>query len=126
MKFRREITAHKIGNAVSEICVMADERNPANGSASHHYLCTWTPQDEAETRTLISFQDGPIKEVGVNGITNEVLLAIVLDRLEGFQTSQWACDENREAQASVQHALSVLQLRTVNRMARGVEGTHEK
>jgi hypothetical protein len=31
------------------------------------------------------FQNGPIAEVGVNGVTHEVLLAIVADRLRSFQ-----------------------------------------
>jgi hypothetical protein len=62
--------------------------------------------------------------VGVNGITNEVLLAIVADRLRGFQSSPYACQENAEALECTEAALRRLHDRTRAREARGVEGTH--
>ena len=34
------------------------------------------------TKMVLTFQDGAIKEVGVNGVTHEALLAIVIDRLQ--------------------------------------------
>jgi len=40
----------------------------------------------------VSFQDGPVKETGINGIHNEDLLVIVLDRLEGFQRGQFEAE----------------------------------
>lgn len=71
----------------------------------------------------IIFQHGPIYEVGVNGITNEILLAIVIDRLKGFQCGEFACRENALALTSIETALLWLQKRTRNRAERGVEGT---
>ena len=77
-----------------------------------------------QQEVMLRFQHGPIGEVGVNGVTNEALLAIVADRLRGFQSSKYACKENAAALASVMDALGALESRTRAREARGVEGTH--
>jgi hypothetical protein len=74
----------------------------------------------------VLFQNGPIKEVGCNGLTHESLLAIIIDRLQGFQSGQYACRENAIALTKIQEAQMWLQKRTRDRLARGVEGTHEK
>lgn len=73
----------------------------------------------------IHFQDGPIGEVGLNGISHEALLAVVLDRLRCFQSSEYVCHENKMAQFHLTRALEELHARTRRRIARGVEGTHE-
>jgi hypothetical protein len=75
--------------------------------------------------TRISFQNGPIAEAGVNGLTQEALLAIVADRLRSFQAGPYACPENGDALAAVEEAMACLHSRTKARMARGVEGTHQ-
>jgi hypothetical protein len=126
MRLARSITAHEVPGAASNITVTADERDPANGNASHKYLCQWQEPDGVACYIHVDFQHGPIKENAVNGITNEILIAMVMDRLEGFQAGKFACDENAEALASLTHALSLLQLRTANRVARGVEGKNLK
>jgi len=77
--------------------------------------------------------DGPIGEVGANGISNEALLAIVEHRLQCFQSSEFACRENAVALTKLQEAIALIKLqeammwlqkRTLDRMRRGVEGTH--
>lgn len=75
----------------------------------------------------ISFQNGPVKEDGngVNGITHEVLLAVLIDRLEGFQAGQYANPHNQLALDHLRGALEALHDRTRARIARGVEGTHK-
>jgi hypothetical protein len=75
---------------------------------------------------FIGFQNGPIKEFGVNGITQEALLAIVIDRLRSFQTGPFSCRENAIALTHIEEALMWLQRRTVARIKRGVEGTIQK
>jgi hypothetical protein len=74
----------------------------------------------------IRFQDGPIKEEGINGLTNEVLLAILLDRMGGFQAGDYKCHDNQMAMDSMQTAMLYLHKRTMDRMARNVEGTNTK
>jgi hypothetical protein len=73
---------------------------------------------------LIEFQNGPIKEVGVNGLTHEVLLAILADRLRCFQAGAFANEFNAEALSHIEAAQAALQARTRERMSRNVEGTH--
>lgn len=72
----------------------------------------------------IHFQEGPIKEFGVNGVMNEDLIAMVIRRLEGFQNSEFRCRENAVAITKLEESLMWLRKRTNDREARGVEGTH--
>lgn len=74
----------------------------------------------------IHFQEGPIKECGVNGVCNEDLIAMVITRLEHFQKSEFACRENDLAITKLEEALLWLRKRTMGREQRGVEGTHIK
>ncbi len=55
------------------------------------------------------------------GVTNEALLAVVIDRLEGFQAGPFNCQENADALVAAQAALQALHGRTLARIARGVE-----
>jgi len=70
----------------------------------------------------ISFQNGPIQENGTNGIQNEDLIAICIDRLQGFQSGKFACRENANALTKLEEAMMWLRKRTADREARGVEG----
>ena len=70
----------------------------------------------------LNFQRGPVKENGVNGLSNEVLLAIVAHRFEGFQKGQFACEDNAEALEHVYDALKVMAKRTSGRVMAQVEG----
>lgn len=72
----------------------------------------------------IHFQEGPIKECGVNGVCNEDLLVMVIRRLQGFQESKFRCRENAMAITKIEAALLWLRKRTMARENRGVEGTH--
>ena len=71
----------------------------------------------------IRFQKGPIGELGPNGIHNEDLIAMVIDRLESFQASEFSCRENALAITKLDEALHWLRHRTDERAKRGVEGT---
>jgi hypothetical protein len=74
----------------------------------------------------VTFQNGPIKEAGVNGTTQEVLLAILIDRLEGFQSGEFKNRDNAVALTHIETAKLWLHKRTMDRAARGVEGTLQK
>jgi hypothetical protein len=74
----------------------------------------------------ILFQDGPVPDKGHNGITLECLLAICKDRLEFFQSGNFACEENARALDHITLALESLKGRTRNRIERGVEGKNIK
>lgn len=72
----------------------------------------------------VHFQHDTVLNVGIVGMTNECLLAMVIDRLRCFQSGPFACEENATALAHLELALEELHLRTARRQARGVEGTH--
>ena len=98
---------------------------PGHGGANHHYLITTRPLQGQREQCFIRFQNGAIKGVGANGVTHEILLAILIDRMRGFQSGKYACTENELALRKMKEALMWLQERTRGREARGVEGTHE-
>lgn len=70
----------------------------------------------------IQFQTGPVQEAGVNGITHEALLSIVIHRLTSFQSGSFACRENAVALTHIESALMWLEKRTRDRIKRNVEG----
>ena len=78
-----------------------------------------------ETLAEIHFQQGPIKEFGVNGVANEDLLLMVATRLQMFQDSPYKCRENAIAITKLEEAVMWLRKRTMDREERNVEGTHE-
>jgi hypothetical protein len=119
----RTITDHKLNglNDAIEIEVL-DE--PGQGGACHEYQLSILGTTNPET--LIHFQNGPIKEAGLNGISGEALIAVVIDRLRSFQSGQYACRENAIALTHLEGALMWLQKRTRDRLVRGVEGTNQK
>lgn len=133
----RELTSHKV-NGVNDRLKIAVLDEPGAGGASHLYQVTGfntetNASDPFKARhgqpaehSTVLFQNGPIGESGVNGITQEALLAIVEDRLKCFQAGPYACRENALALTHIQEAMHWLHHRTRERLARGVEGTHEK
>lgn len=123
----RELHGHQVNpaNDVIKVFVM-DE--PGDGGACHEYqvhIPGKNPEDPIGHVSL-NFQNGPIAEAGVNGITHEVLLSILIHRLDGFQQGPFACSENNSARDRLLDAQRILHGRTRDRMDRGVEGTHEK
>ncbi len=139
----RKIDTHKVNPANDTLEIYVVDQAGAGG-ANHAYVIrgiensTRNPSVSAvhgfseeagpiSTEDLIiTFQNGPIPEAGVNGVTQEVLLAIIEDRLASFQAGPFACEENQKALDAVREAQHWLQFRTLKRMARGVEGTHQK
>jgi len=119
----RELTSHKV-NGLNDAIVIGVIDEPGSGGACHRYHIGIPMIDPADCS--INFQDGPIQEVGFNGLSNEALLAVVEDRLKGFQSGQYACHENAVALMHVQHAMQWLLSRTRERLQRGVEGTSQR
>lgn len=71
----------------------------------------------------VVFQDGNPAMNGVNGLTNEHLFAILVDRITR-QDAKFPSFENKTAIAGARLGLEALEHRTANRKARGVEGQH--
>lgn len=95
--------------------------DPGSGGAHHKYMIyggapIGTAEEGPEVQLRVSFQNGPIKENGVNGVTHEALLAVVIDRLRCFQAGPFACRENALALTNLEQALMWLQRRTADGM----------
>ena len=131
----RFITEHIVNPCNDKLTITITDM-PGAGGANHRYevegFDTSTnisdnitaPNGSPDKKLVILFQNGPIPEKGVNGVTQEVLLAIVADRLRSFQAGPFACCENALALTKIEEAQHWLQQRTLARMRRGVEGTH--
>ena len=73
----------------------------------------------------VCFQDGPVKENGVNGVQVEDLLEAAMGRLQFLSLAKdgaFACRENGEAIEHITEALQALNARTRRREAEGTEG----
>ena len=118
----RFIHTHQSGISVvnqhNEVRSMDD---PSEGNACH----TYTVNVHGVERARIEFQKGPMIEKGTNGVTDEALLAIVIDRLRGFNGGLNQCRQNAIAITKLEEALHWLFDRTHDRMNRGVEGTNQ-
>lgn len=115
----RELTDHQVNPANDKLRVYATDEQ-GSGRAHHVYSIHGLPSGHQ----VIAFQNGPIGDVGVNGLTQEILLSIVADRLRCFQAGPYATKANACALTHIEEAQHWLQQRTLERMRRGVEGTH--
>ena len=99
------------------IVAVLDEKG--RGGAPHVYE-TYQNKGQYRALTRTRFHKGDIDTF--NGTTNEAELAKVKHRLECFQEGPYPCEENAEALDHINKAIAVLQERTADRKARGVEG----
>ncbi len=129
----RTVTDHKL-NGLNEALEITVLDGPGAGGACHEYKIETDlrcpeerhPKENSDRMRAfcrIHFQNGPIQEAGVNGISGEALMAIQIDRLRSFQAGPYACRENALALTALEESLMWLQKRTRDRIARGVEGT---
>ena len=131
----RTITDHIVeGDSANHQLTITVTDEPGAGGANHRYEISGMDRNNNPSKgnivfvsnvETVLFQNGPIKESGVNGSTQEAYAAIIIDRLRSFQAGQFACNDNAEALAAFELGLSILQRRTKARIARGVEGTHQ-
>ncbi len=128
----RELNEHKVVGAANDTLKIAVVDGPGSGGAHHRYEISGfnvgsnPSEDERMPQCFVTilFQNGPIGEAGVNGVTHEALLAIVADRLRCFQKGPFSTKANACALTHIEEALHWLQQRTLDRVRRGVEGTH--
>ena len=131
----RQITDHVVeGDPAPQLTIAAVDE-PGHGGANHEYRISYPggiTLDENGQNVVgmiehrVSFQNGPIKEFGINGVTQEALLAIVIDRLRCFQAGPFASPDNSLALTHCEEALWHFKQRTRERIKRGVEGTNAK
>ena len=127
----REITDHVMDTEKNtlRICVLDQ---PGVGGASQHYHIggfdpsanpSWIRPTPPAPHSIL-FQHGLLSERGVNGVTNEALLAIIADRLRSFQAGPYACRENALALTKIEESLHWLRHRHLARQQRSVSDTH--
>lgn len=111
------------------------ERGPINPDtqASHTYVISglnMSTNPEAPeglgNELTIYFQNGIVPEVGLNGVTPEILLEILVDRFKLFQKGNFACPENEKAIVGMEQAIDAIRSRIKERLSRGVLNTLEK
>ena len=78
-----------------------------------------------KTEITFKIQNGPIKEVGVNGCQIEELGKVWLEILQHFN-KDFPCRENSITITKIQEALMWQEKRTQDRVKRGVEGYNKK
>lgn len=125
----REVKYHHLKgvNASAEPLQVLAVDTPGPDGASNHYQILDVSQantgpDADRLLGDIRFQHGPIREAGVNGVSVEAQLAVLIDRLEGFQDGPYACVQNERVLDHLHDALRWLHRRTQERLTRGVEG----
>ncbi len=114
--FARLITTHVVeGQKTGNLFALDPE-----GGAPHHYCVDWEGENAGDARRTahVSFQTA----ADPRALTNEMLLAILLDRLPRLQAIL-PCAANIVAIAHLQVALDALKRRTMDRIANGTEGT---
>lgn len=93
-----------------------ENANPAGGSVRG-------------TGLSIDWQNGPLGRDGdrvePNGAFVEGVIQSAISRLEHYQDSKFACQDNKNALTCLKSALTYLDSRTADRETREVEGTHK-
>lgn len=121
-KDARKLPLANLGSVNPTLTVQVNDE-PGPGGACHSYD---TYLKDGSLVATVKFQEGAIHEAGINGTTNEALLAIVIDRLEGFSKGPYPSRETSIALRKCEEALFWMAYRTRERESRGVEGKHEK
>jgi hypothetical protein len=118
----REVTDHHDGHGLNEsIVIVSDE--PDQSGAAHHYSASIIGADVVS----VQFQKGPRNVEGSTpGATEAALLAILIDRLRGFQAGPYSCRENAIQLTKLEETLHWTKARADARAKRGVLGHNIK
>jgi hypothetical protein len=118
----RSVDLHHDGHGLSESIVIKTDDADQSGAA-HGY--------EMEINGVIvgsiQFQKGPRNVVGSTpGVTEAALLAVLIDRLKGFQAGPYSCRENAIQLTKLEECLHWTKARADERAKRGVLGRNAK
>jgi len=118
----RQIDMHHDGHDLNESIVIATD-DPDQSGAAHNYDLSI----KGTKVGLIQFQKGPRNEEGSTpGVTEAAVLAILIDRLRGFQAGPYACRENAIQLTKLEETLMWTKERAHARAKRGVLGKNVK
>jgi len=119
-QYMTPVTTHHDSLGLNDLLVLhRDDRDPAAGNASHHYV-----GDIDGARVLdIQFQHGArTKPDSVPGCLEGAVITVLIDRLEGMQAGPFACTENDLALAQLRLVRAIITDRAARRRAQGVLG----
>ncbi len=123
----RPLFDHK-NNKFNRMCVEVFTTDHCQQDGAHHayrieVYDRYDKKDEGmRSHAELQFQNGGLKEVGANGITDQALLAIVLDRMRGFNDGPYRCRENSIIITKLEEAMMWMEKRSNDRARRCVEG----
>lgn len=118
----RQIDDHHDGHGLNEsIAIRTDV--PDQSGAAHAYSAMIGETIVA----TVQFQQGPRNVEGsIPGMTEAALLAILIDRLRGFQAGPYSCRENAIQLTKLEEVLHWTKARADARAKRGVLGHNIK
>jgi hypothetical protein len=97
------------------------------GSAHKYKTAVYGPDGAIVYQCAIKFQNGALGEGGgINGMADSTLLSILADRWTAFQSGPFASEQTSKALKCIHEAAALLNARTAEREARGVQGKHEE
>ena len=129
----RTIDTHHDGHGLNESIVIRTDEPDGSGAAhlyeasiaSYAAQCDQSVDDWQVAR--VQFQKGPRNVEGSTpGMTEAALLAILIDRLRGFQAGPYACRENAIQLTKLEEVLHWTKARADERAKRGVLGHNIK
>lgn len=115
---QRAVETHHITTAEPTRVVAYGERGAGNANGNYKII---VDGKELYHLTFTQLLGGAL----VHGVTDEALLAILIDRLAGFQSGKFPHAANAKALDHLNQALEALKNRTRERLRRGVEGKLE-
>ncbi len=108
----RDVTSHRVNALNAHLRIQATEEAGPSGSPVAYVVST-----AGKTLTTLQFQRGGSKEQGVNGLTNEALLAVLIDRI-GSISDTHAGNDTDEVLRLLESAELWMQKRSIERRAR--------
>ena len=108
------------------VTIFAEEPEDEGAPARYSIRVALPPQLSSEVLAVeLPFQRGAVGVDGsnVNGISDEALIEVLINRLKVYQAGKWAGETNGTALSHLEKALAALEDRTAKRRSAGVEGT---
>lgn len=125
----RTIDTHHDGHRLNESLVIYTDAPDASGAAHQYRVLLESPAPSCYHGIVahLQFQQGPRDVEGsIPGVTEAALLAILIDRLRGFQAGPYSCRENAIQLTKLEEVLHWTKARADERAKRGVLGKNQK
>lgn len=124
----RSINHHLDGHGLNEkIEITTDAADESGAAHLYELVIDVGGNGKAKSIGFVQFQKGPrLDPSSTPGATEAALLAVLIDRMEGFQAGPYACRENAIQLTKLQECMHWTRHRADERARRGVLGKSEK